>query len=515
MDQNPAPHQTRPIRGGFKSGQMGPEQVKENPPDPGRVTGPYGPAPYTRFIRLYWEFGMPKKLNQPIPEVPLFKVARSHTPARTALKALCPRCATAHSSARPTRTQSLVPFLCSPLGGGRAYRLDLDLIKSPTSSWTSNSSSLSESSNSPVAISTRKTRTPRKRPNQTYNEAASILSTAYPKIFPTKHLTKPCKFTKPHDNHQIPFPFEPSDLLMPFQVIDSSGYLLPILKTPDNFPIRPKNLRGEISSLQICDEFEEDFDAESILDEEIEEGIDSIMGNSITNNETVVDSNNCNTIQLSNTCCYGYPVGLGFDSGYGMRRELSAMRNVDERDDWWRFPSVNLADITQKIAKIPVEKKKKKKNKQSSFATTAKENLASTASSEDIHRTGGGLRLKLNYDDVLNAWSDKGSPFSGDGPAEESAGNDVQARLAQIDLFPENRAARGAIVLRYKEKRRTRLISKKIRYQVRKVNADQRPRMKACEPHEVDFSIRILHKIIRGDHKCNSKTLCINKWEVK
>ncbi|KAK6152194.1 hypothetical protein DH2020_014829 [Rehmannia glutinosa] len=368
-------------------------------------------------------------------------------------------------------------------GGGRAYRLDLDLIKSPTSSWTSNSSSLSESSNSPVAISTRKTRTPRKRPNQTYNEAASILSTAYPKIFPTKHLTKPCKFTKPLHN-QNPFPFEPSDLLMPFQVVDSSGYLLPILKTPDSFPTGRKSLNsfgkpchspGEINSLQICDEFEEDFDAESILDEEIEEGIDSIMGNSSTNNETVVDSI---SMQLSNTCCYGYPVGLGFDSGYGMRRELSAMRNVEERDDWWRFPSVNLADITQKIAKIPVEKKKKKKNKQNSFATTTKENLASTASSEDIHRTGGGLRLKLNYDDVLNAWSDKGSPFSGDGPAEESAGNDVQARLAHIDLFPENGAARGAIVLRYMEKRRTRLISKKIRYQVRRVNADQRPRMK-------------------------------------
>ncbi|KAL9264692.1 CHLOROPLAST IMPORT APPARATUS 2-like protein [Drosera capensis] len=59
------------------------------------------------------------------------------------------------------------------------------------------------------------------------------------------------------------------------------------------------------------------------------------------------------------------------------------------------------------------------------------------------------------------------------------------ARLAQIDLFGENGGlgagiggVREASVLRYKEKRRTRLFSKKIRYQVRKVNADQRPRMK-------------------------------------
>lgn len=37
---------------------------------------------------------------------------------------------------------------------------------------------------------------------------------------------------------------------------------------------------------------------------------------------------------------------------------------------------------------------------------------------------------------------------------------------------------REARVLRYKEKRRTRLFSKKIRYEVRKLNAEQRPRIK-------------------------------------
>ncbi|MQL85183.1 hypothetical protein Taro_017703 [Colocasia esculenta] len=52
-----------------------------------------------------------------------------------------------------------------------------------------------------------------------------------------------------------------------------------------------------------------------------------------------------------------------------------------------------------------------------------------------------------------------------------------QARLSQMELFPEG--VREASVLRYKEKRRTRLFSKKIRYQVRKANADCRPRMKA------------------------------------
>ncbi|EYU19419.1 hypothetical protein MIMGU_mgv1a023217mg, partial [Erythranthe guttata] len=80
--------------------------------------------------------------------------------------------------------------------------------------------------NCPLAISTRKPRTPRKRPNQTYNEAAAILFTAYPKIFPTK--ANPCKFTKSHGgNEKNPFLFETSDLLMPFRVMDDgSEYLL-------------------------------------------------------------------------------------------------------------------------------------------------------------------------------------------------------------------------------------------------------------------------------------------------
>ncbi|KAL7133737.1 hypothetical protein ABFS83_12G160300 [Erythranthe nasuta] len=363
-------------------------------------------------------------------------------------------------------------------GGGRAYRLDLDLIKSPATSWTSYSSSpsstLSESNSSPIAISTRKARTRRKRPNQTYNEAAAILSTAHPKIFPTKHLTKPCKFTK---NPQSPFQFEPADLFMPFQAIHNPGYLLqcpPVLERP-NFPIEPKVSNPfaepcQISS-EICDDFQEDFDAESMLDEEIEEGIDSIMGNLSMENG---DSNGYTDTQ-TNTCCYGYPVGLGFDFGHGVRREIKAMRDIDE-GDWWRFPSVNVVgDETQKIpSKVPLtEKKKKNKNPENSVG---KENAV--CSEESVPQPSAGLLLKLNYDSVLNAWSDKGSPFSGDAPGEKSAGKDVQARLAEIELFPDDVASRGAIVLRYKEKRRTRLFSKKIRYQVRKVKADQRPRMK-------------------------------------
>lgn len=281
---------------------------------------------------------------------------------------------------------------------------------------------------------------------------------------------------------------------MPFQVVDNPGFLLqaPILERPcfrkgpnpfDKPCQSPGEITSQTNSSEICEEFQEDFDAESILDEEIEEGIDSIMGNLSVDSESIDNSNIENSMQLKNFC-YGFPVG--YDYGYGMiRREMKAIRNVDE-GDWWRFPSVNVVDLTPRIAikNIPAEKKKKKKMVELKNLDLGKENSAkekgnsACGDQEPAPRLNQGLLLKLNFDGVLDAWSDKGSPFSGDAPASESDGHDVQARLAQIDLFSENGGLREASVMRYKEKRRTRFFSKKIRYQVRKVNADRRPRMK-------------------------------------
>lgn len=227
---------------------------------------------------------------------------------------------------------------------------------------------------------------------------------------------------------------------MPFdRAIGSSGCLLqcPPMLESSAFPAEAKVEKpclspGEVSSQgnfsEICDELQGDFDAESILDEEIEEGIDSIMGNLRTDGETRYSS-----VQRE-SYCFGFPVGMGFDFGCGLRRELRAMRNVDE-GDWWSFPSVNVADITHKIARMPVEKKKKNSEsaKKSSFPASHKQKketlaAAAAASSEESvpPQPTAGLQLKLNYDDVLSAWSDKGSPFSGDSPVAESAGSDVQ-----------------------------------------------------------------------------------------
>ncbi|KAB2624288.1 zinc finger protein CONSTANS-LIKE 6-like [Pyrus ussuriensis x Pyrus communis] len=81
--------------------------------------------------------------------------------------------------------------------------------------------------------------------------------------------------------------------------------------------------------------------------------------------------------------------------------------------------------------------------------------------------------LRLDYEAVITAWD--GSPWtSGDRPDFDSE------CLPDYMVFHPARVdgGREARVSRYREKRRTRLFSKKIRYEVRKLNAEKRPRMK-------------------------------------
>ncbi|XWS48302.1 hypothetical protein CRYUN_Cryun13aG0063600 [Craigia yunnanensis] len=100
------------------------------------------------------------------------------------------------------------------------------------------------------------------------------------------------------------------------------------------------------------------------------------------------------------------------------------------------------------------------------------------------------MLLRLNYESVITAWASQGSPwttgsrpqfnpddFMGSNPKEGhhlNGGIGGICSLARGDTDGE----REARVSRYREKRRTRLFSKKIRYEVRKLNAEKRPRMK-------------------------------------
>ncbi|KAF9613323.1 hypothetical protein IFM89_006833 [Coptis chinensis] len=362
-------------------------------------------------------------------------------------------------------------------GGGRAYGFDIDIVKSPsTSSRTSHShssspsSTISESINSPLALSTRKPRTPRKRPNQTYNEAAALLSTVYPNIFSPKNLKKPNKHTKPYSSCSSEF----AELLPPSPTFNNVEFLLhqPNLEKPT---LRIEMKTSTNSRKKLCQTSppispcEEDFDADSILDEEVEEGIDSIMGNLSVEND-------CNTSQFSPyfwdpmAMGGGFSMGGKFDFGYGINGSVSAWRQTDDVD-WWRFPTVDVLAISPKLNKVSCEKKKKKKKvervEELKISESSKEIVtdsnSNSNSSSSPNSDSNNLGLKLDYEKVLNAWSDRGSPFSDDILGTESSESDAIARLAQIDLlFSENGGVREASVLRYREKRRSRLFSKKI-----------------------------------------------------
>ncbi|KAF7117066.1 hypothetical protein RHSIM_RhsimUnG0005000 [Rhododendron simsii] len=138
-------------------------------------------------------------------------------------------------------------------------------------------------------------------------------------------------------------------------------------------------------------------------------------------------------------------------------------------------------------------------------------------------RTRGSLSLKLDYQEIMNAWTDKGplyvqleSPqtvpdllhdvFALDQYSYNGMKNDWGSNggglwtVPQISINNDNIGnmkvkteevilqggeeewkqvrVREASVLRYKEKRQNRLFAKRIRYEVRKINAEKRPRMK-------------------------------------
>ncbi|RZR74736.1 hypothetical protein BHM03_00042185 [Ensete ventricosum] len=332
---------------------------------------------------------------------------------------------------------------CLSGGGGRTYGFDLDIVKPSSSSSgrslhsSSPSSTLSESSNLPLAISIKKARTPRKRPNQAYNEAAALLSTIYPSVFSAKELKKLPRNTRPFDS----FP-EFSELLPPFPVLGDAAVLIhkPQSEKPAAIRLELKHKNpveectSQMSSISqkpnspdpVHDYF---FDAESILDEEVEEGIDSIMGN-LSMNTPAEDSNNegpsdCNSPVDSllgsltgHTTCRGSELELGLRNPSILRR---ALRDKDE-GDWWRFPAVPVQDIfpnRKPAATIPAldkeKKKKKKKNKKK------KKKTAGTISILSQEESKAGLGLKLNHEEVIKAWSDRSPIFSDHPESPDSA----------------------------------------------------------------------------------------------
>ncbi|XP_052187317.1 zinc finger protein CONSTANS-LIKE 16-like [Diospyros lotus] len=125
---------------------------------------------------------------------------------------------------------------------------------------------------------------------------------------------------------------------------------------------------------------------------------------------------------------------------------------------------------------------------------------------DEGRKTRREILLRLDYQAIITAWDNQRSPWTtGDRP-----------ELTPSDCWPEymggcrtvhnyqngemgtviggggpsgmGDGGREARVSRYREKRRTRLFSKKIRYEVRKLNAEKRPRMKGRFVKRANFA---------------------------
>ncbi|TMW82489.1 hypothetical protein EJD97_005814 [Solanum chilense] len=112
------------------------------------------------------------------------------------------------------------------------------------------------------------------------------------------------------------------------------------------------------------------------------------------------------------------------------------------------------------------------------------------------------IMLNLDYESLLKSWADKRSPWT-TGVKPQVDFNDCwpvcMGNCGKIHSYGDIAIMNGhggggvdegreARVLRYKEKRRTRLFSKKIRYEVRKLNAEKRPRMKGRFVKRTNFA---------------------------
>ncbi|KAF8407816.1 hypothetical protein HHK36_006952 [Tetracentron sinense] len=114
------------------------------------------------------------------------------------------------------------------------------------------------------------------------------------------------------------------------------------------------------------------------------------------------------------------------------------------------------------------------------------------------------VSLKLDYEAIIAAWASQGSPWTtGDRPqfnTDDCWPDFMDTCLTDVHQYPYGDVGGGgghagvgdggreARVSRYREKRRTRLFTKKIRYEVRKLNAEKRPRMKGRFVKRVSFA---------------------------
>eukprot|EP01018_Ginkgo_biloba_P026687 Gb_20872 [translate_table: standard] len=440
--------------------------------------------------------------------------------------------------------------MMSCLSASRGYRLDHEKARIGSScnnsnhrasSPTSTSSVISDSKSSisstgseissTLLVSSKKPRTRRKRPQEIYNEAAAALSAIYPKIFSEKtcgphrkKFDKFCSSTRKkierlRSGEEAELLFEVPILIRRVREVEETELLcneatrslvnselecglayrrVPNLLSndPNESPLSSESKSQlEVSMPSLPPSWEAPgIEYECLLDSsnsDIDEGImSSIMGNSANPDSTQMDSSGL----------FGQGMNECLEEGSEYSLHCSAIRALRRASDSMICPRIDYSFPRLKLSeKIMAEKEM---------------NAMSFCSLDWLKRddTQQKLKLKLNYEDVLNTWSDRGSLYTDElqhlqTVPDDDSSSDALATSMNFDVVPdlgfwrfaddngiygamEDRSSaiedgmgngsglREASVLRYKEKRRTRLFSKKIRYEVRKLNAERRPRMK-------------------------------------
>jgi hypothetical protein len=365
---------------------------------------------------------------------------------------------------------------CIPAG----LRLDLEMVKaagaaapprpahsaaaSSTLSEASNASSSSATS-SVASLSLKRPRTPRKRPNQTYNEAAALLASMYPSVFPAAKGAEAAPPRLLGLASALADDPDRSDLLPPFPVLDQAAFLLRDLPPPPQSPAVPmpmspapaKSCPSPAAVNSVFSEFrdpapspatpdaatadepgeldfddDDGFDADSILcgvDESAAEGIDGIMGKlSMENNAGAVSSVNSN---LPRSKIHPYlrslmVLGLSFRQ-HDQRNINQALKRHNVDPEWWMCPAIPVKDIARPplplVAKPMVSEKKKSKKKllDTLYKDVAIEHCKKEEERVPDFTNGGtgvlalpetGLGLRLNTERVIKAWCGRGSVFA-------------------------------------------------------------------------------------------------------
>ncbi|KAK9828659.1 hypothetical protein WJX72_001371 [[Myrmecia] bisecta] len=133
-------------------------------------------------------------------------------------------------------------------------------------------------------------------------------------------------------------------------------------------------------------------------------------------------------------------------------------------------------------------------------------------------------RLQLDYGNVLSAWAEMGGQVADADEAELSASQCSQqplcssnsslclsaagTGLAGAGKSEEELRDRAACLERYREKKRNRAFSKTIRYEMRKINAERRPRIKGRFVKRSDLEDYLDDKLALSPFRANSVDSC-------